>query len=230
MRRVSTLSTAFWRYLLAATLLLGGLLSGSLAGVALSRASAAGLGPLPPANPAADCGGWGLAAIDRCRAEEGIGPLVLPRNWRTLSVPDQLFVLIDLERVNRGLAPVTELLAPLNRLALRGARARRDPPFPSGGFTHAGGIYASADPPSDLEADALWMYADAGSAWGHRDIILMAGRGLVAGAGATGDVWDAEILAGYGARPGQVTFTWAGELRQFARPPAREPLARRSVR
>src|SRR5579859_838701 len=71
-----------------------------------SAATAATAGVVPPRNPASDCSagaGMGLAGINACRAAEGIGPLVLPRNWGSLTPVQQGFVVINLERVNRGL-------------------------------------------------------------------------------------------------------------------------------
>ncbi len=198
------------RYFLVASLLLGGLLCGSLTGLALAHAAVRGIGILPPANPRANCAGADLTGVDACRAREGVGKLVLPSNWSRLSAEDKLLVLVDLERVNRGLAPVGALIKPLNALAQQGAEHGTDPAFPSCScFSAGGGIWATADPPSVLEADQLWMYADASSAWGHRDNILMAGSGLVAG-------------DRYGAAA--VTFRWARELRYFTRPPTLEPL------
>jgi hypothetical protein len=218
--------SALRRYFLVTTLLLGGLLCGSLTGLALARAARAhGIGILPPAHPQTGCVGSGLAGINHCRALEGVGPLVLPSNWARLTTADKLFVLVDLERVNRGLAPIRVLLAPLNTLARQGAQHGTDPAFPSCHcFSAGGGIWATADPPSVLEADQLWMYDDAGSGWGHRDNILMAGSALVAGAGATRDSWDVEMLAGYRYRPAAVTFRWSSELPAFPRRPGREPL------
>src|SRR5579875_1143250 len=52
-----------------------------------STARAATTGVLPPRNPAADCTageGMGLSAINACRAQEGVGPLILPSNWNVL--------------------------------------------------------------------------------------------------------------------------------------------------
>ncbi len=214
------------RYFLVATLLLGGLLCGSLTGLSLAAgARAHGIGILPPANPKSDCTGWGLAGIDRCRAEEGVAKLVLPSNWSKLSTDAKLLVVVDLERVNRGLAPIGELIKPLNALAQQGAEHGTDPAFPSCTcFSAGGGIWASADPPSVLEADQLWMYDDAAAHWGHRDNILMPGASLVAGAGATRDDWDVEMLAGYRYSAGEVTFRWSRELRYFTHRPGLEPL------
>jgi hypothetical protein len=217
--------TVLRRYFLGATLLLGGLLCGSLTGLALARAAARhAIGVLPPANPKSDCRGWGVAGIDRCRAREGVAKLTLPSNFSALKPDAQLLVLIDLERVNRGLAPIAVLVRPLNALAEQGARREDDPQFPSCRcFSGGGAIWATVDPPSVFEADELWMYDDAGSGWGHRDNILLAGADLVGGAGATRGNWDFEMLTGYRYSAASVTFRWSQELRYFRRRPTLDP-------
>ncbi len=107
---------------LAACVVLGG---------AAGAAQAATVGTLPPRNPASDCnhasiagGYWGVTDIDSCRILEGVGPLTLPTNWRTLTPVEQGFVLINLERVNRGLAPIVGLSSALNQLAVPGSGQR----------------------------------------------------------------------------------------------------------
>jgi hypothetical protein len=125
-----------------------------------------------------------LTAIDAARAAEGVGPMHLPADYRTLTVTEQLLVVTDQERVDRGLIPAAGLSASLNRRAWAGARADTDPALEpmygdSAGSNWAGG-YSSV-----LEADFAWMYddgpgspnLDCGSAggsgcWGHRDNIL----------------------------------------------------------
>ncbi len=204
-------------------------------------ARAATVGIVPPRNPASDCrahDGLGIAAIDSCRAAEGVGPLRLPKNWDALTPVQRGFVLIDLERVNRGLAPIVGLSAPLNRLASAGAVARTDPAFPPGGVT-GGGIWADA--PSVLAAAYLWMYADGpggdnldcsssrdSGCWGHRDIILwdrtsgplVAGGGFAQAAGS--DSLAYLVLSDYSQS--RLTFSWAHELLYFRTRPGTEPL------
>jgi hypothetical protein len=216
----------------------------ALAAFAVASASAATLGIVPPANPTADCDSQGgnpqltLHGLDRCRAKEGVGPLVLPSNWFALSGPQEMLVLIDLERVDRGLVPVVGLSRALDRLAAKGARARDDPPFPSHGFEWGGGIWFGGD--STIGADYGWMYDDgpkgldlnedcpAGgsstSCWLHRDIILWnrTDAVLVGGGGSMKGSYAFEILAGYSRAA--LTFTWAHELRYFATKPEAEPL------
>jgi hypothetical protein len=186
----------------------------------------------------------GISAINACRADENVGPLKLPSNWSSLSAIQQGFVLIDLERVNRGLPAIVGLSGSLNTLASAGAASQNDPSFPAGGFVGGGAIWAGA--PSVLAADYMWMYADgpggtnldcgSGSdsgCWGHRDIILWdKGGTLVAGGGysaSNGGISSAYIvLSGYST--GNLTFTWAGELKYFASKPAVEPLTGQAAR
>ncbi|HET9094717.1 MAG TPA: hypothetical protein VFN36_06475 [Solirubrobacteraceae bacterium] len=200
-------------------------------------------GILPPRAPATNCGAaqglLALATINACRAQENVGPLRLPSNWGALGPVDQGFILINLERVNRGLAPIVGLSASLDQLAVAGARAGADPTFPAAGFLGGGAIWAGA--PSVLGADQLWMYDDgagggnldctgggASGCWGHRDIILWdrAGPPLVAGGGVATSAGTASfayiVLSGYSTA--NLTFSWARELRYFPTRPGLEPL------
>jgi hypothetical protein len=213
-------------------------------GIGASCAQASTAGIRPPHNPASNCGAdggtIGIAAIDACRARENVGPLRLPSNWSSLSAADQGLVLIDLERVNRGLPPIAGLSAPLNVLASAGADAGADPSFPAGSVS-GGGIWGGSH--SVFGADFMWMYSDgpggdnldctsAGSSgcWGHRDIVLwdrtraplVAGGGF-ATAGGT-DSFAYLVLSGYSMSG--LTFTWAGELKHFATRPGVEPLSK----
>jgi hypothetical protein len=161
----------------------------------------AGAAIVPPQNPGANitpapgysgpCGSLsnpnpycpsGLTLLYGDRQAEGLAPMSLPSNWTSLTPPEQLFVLTDEERIDRGLAPISGLAANLNAYAQAGANAHADPPFPHYGST-AGSTVASTS--SLGTALALWMYDDGpggtnvdcpasggGGCWGHRDIIL----------------------------------------------------------
>lgn len=207
-----------------------------------ARAASAGI--LPPRNPKADCRrsmiatSFTLTDISFCRAKEGVGKLTLPSNWRSLSRPRQLLVLVDLERVNRGLAPILGLTSILDRRAQSGAVVNLDPALPGG---HDGGALW-ADAASVAAADDAWMYYDGRDGldlnvtcgatvrrdcWLHRDIILWSrGRGLVAGAGYAKGHGDGSytfaVASGY-AHPA-LRFSWARELRYFHSRPRVEPV------
>ena len=142
------------------------------------------------------CTNYVLDAIDNARAQEGVGPMVLPSTWSTLSTVQQLFVVADLERTARGLAPYVGINPSLSADAARAAMADSDPSlapdFPVGtdavGEPGFGGAWSSGY--SVLVADYFWMYADgwggstsntpntactspgASGCWAHRDELL----------------------------------------------------------
>jgi hypothetical protein len=216
-----------------------------LAGASVALAgTSTGVNPLK--NPSADCdrsspaaGALDLQSFNACRAKEGVGPLVLPRNWATLTQSEQEFVLINLERVNRGLSPIVGLSSVLNVLAATGAATNDDPAFPSH-MSGGGGIWAEASSP--VGATYEWMYDDGpngydtnmncppsggSDCWLHRDIILWNGHGqLVAGAASGGagnrGSYAFEVVSGYSTA--NLSFTWARELRSFATRPRLELL------
>ena len=136
----------------------------------------------------ATCLDAALLAFDNARASEGIGPLTLPSDFEGLTPGEQLLVLVDCERVDRGLTPVAGELDALDGLAAVGAVDDADPSFPSGGLNDVtawawAANWASA--PSVLSAVYEWMYddgpgsgnidctiADPSGCWDHRDNIL----------------------------------------------------------
>ena len=135
------------------------------------------------------CARYVLDAIDHADAIDGATPMVLPSNWYALTIPEQLFVVADLERIDRGYPPYLGLNAALDAAARAGAQAGADPSAVTG-FAAAtwGGTWSDAFSP--LAADYGWMYQDGWSAgagsssnldctsatapgcWGHRDILL----------------------------------------------------------
>ena len=169
--------------------------------VALQAPTPAGAAIVPPQNPGANitpapgysgpCGSLsdpnlycpsGLTLLYGDRQAEGLAPMSLPSNWSSLTPPEQLFVLTDLERIDRGLPPISGLAAGLNAYAQAGANAHTDPPFPPYGSTAGSTVAATSSLGTAL---AMWMYNDGpggsdvdcpasggGGCWGHRDIIL----------------------------------------------------------
>jgi hypothetical protein len=178
---------------LAVAAILSALLTGSWLAL---PAGAAGI--LPPQNPPsniAPSSGDFLTAIDSARAAEGVGPLNISESaLAALPISEQSFIVINDERIDRGLPPISYMTSQLNADAQQGANAGDDPDFPSslgggsqlswGGSIWAGGLT------SVLEADFYWMYSDGyggagggttnsacsvgspSGCWGHRDIIL----------------------------------------------------------
>ncbi|HEX3947613.1 MAG TPA: hypothetical protein VHW47_07895 [Acidimicrobiales bacterium] len=156
------------------------------------------VGTLPPGNPPANVpqqGGTLLQATDAARAEEGVGPMGLNLSaFDALTVPQQVFVVENLERVGRGQPPVSAMTAQLDSYAQAGADGGRDPTHPltltGGGLVLQGGSIWAGGTLTTLLTNYLWMYQDGwgGSAsatsnedcgpllpigcWEHRDIVL----------------------------------------------------------
>ena len=145
-----------------------------------------------------------LAAVNHAHALEGVRPMVLPSGFARLSVPDQLFVAVNLERVDRGLSPFGGLTTALDRNAQVGADDALDPPDPGGAYALDDAEWAGGSA-NGLDAVYGWMYDDgfdsgnldclrrgAAGCWGHRKGILDnfgAGANLAMGAAVdpTGD-------------------------------------------
>ncbi len=183
------------------------------------------------------CIGAALDAINHAHALEGIRPMALPAGFGQLSVPEQLFVAVNLERVDRGLAPFSGLTTDLNQNAQRGAAAANDPPDPGSAYVLDDAEWAGGSS-NGLDAVYGWMYDDgfdsgnldclhrgAAGCWGHRKGILDdfgAGENLVMGAAlnATGDKHDGDnggtsmavTMAVAGAPARALTYTWTEAL------------------
>ena len=138
-----------------------------------------------------------LGAIDAARAREGVEPMRLPADLGRLSVAEQLFVVVDRERVDRGLPPFAGLSVGLNAAASAAAAAARLPARPGLAFARSDAEWLGAAA-NGLDADYRWMYADgpgggiegcarAGErgCWADRAIVLdrLGVRDLVMGAG-----------------------------------------------
>jgi hypothetical protein len=174
------------------------------------------------------CDAYVLDAINDARVSIGESVLALPSNWHSLSTDEQLFVLLDMERVGDGSTPVLGINTSLSLQAQIGAQESIDP-VPSTSFPATngpgGGYWGSvwAQGISPLAADYLWMYDDgwggstdttsnlactsagAFGCWGHRDIILGAGAHMSYGVGTT--CTTCEMGVGYDAVGG--TGSWA---------------------
>ncbi len=129
-----------------------------------------------------------VSAIDNARSQEGIGPLVLPADFAELTTSEQLFVMVDCERVDRGLTPIAGELTSLDQVATDAAQDQSDPSVPSAGITGlAVSAWAGNWALTEGVGDALyeWMYddglgsinidcteTDPSGCWIHRDNIL----------------------------------------------------------
>jgi len=137
-----------------------------------------------------------IAAIDQAHADEGIAPLSLPSNYYSLTPAEQLFVLVNEERVERGLPAAVGIATSLATDALGGSESNTDPSLGSPpGQIDGGSFYGTigANWAADYSTAATvfdWMYADgwagstttneactsagASGCWQHRANILAA--------------------------------------------------------
>jgi hypothetical protein len=160
------------------------------------------------------CNGDVVQAIDGARSTlEGLSAVSLNlAAFDAMTVPEQLFVIANIERVDRGITPLVGLTTQLDTVAQQGATADTDPLLSvadlTGGATVIGwGSNWAGGTTNPLGSDYYWMYDDgvggvngdctsAGDpgCWGHRDLILGAfgtasscpsGLGQYMGAGFT---------------------------------------------
>ena len=154
--------------------------------------------------------------------------------FETMAPVEQLFVIVNLERIDRGLQPVKYMTSQLDQFARTGAVDSTDPTSPNtltgGARVSSWGSIWAAGFPNVLVANDFWMYDDgfgspnedctsarAPGCWVHRDIILMpdarSGCYLAMGSGlddVSGGISYADLLVqGCGASPGDTTLTWA---------------------
>lgn len=183
--------------------------STSLAGIVPPRNPPKNLAPAPDfyasctpnvLDDTVACNSKVLEAIDHARSSEPVGPLQFNlEKFLRLSVADQLFAVVDLERVSRDEPPVTALVAQLDQVGKAGALAGGDPVLAAaslagGAQVRAWGSNWAAGSESALGADYSWMYDDgygssnyacrsphAEGCWGHRDNILRLWPSYLAG-------------------------------------------------
>ena len=137
------------------------------------------------------CDAYVLLSVNHARSLEKVKPMALPTNFSKLTPAQQIFVVLNLERVDRALAPYVGMSTALTAAAQVAARENRDPRPPANfktGPLNWGGIWAGGI--SALTSDFVWMYNDgwtgsraatsnlactsarAPLCWAHRNIIL----------------------------------------------------------
>ncbi|MGN6162686.1 MAG: fibronectin type III domain-containing protein [Marmoricola sp.] len=145
------------------------------------------------------CLAGALRDFNAARAKEGVKPMVLPSSFTSMSVPNQIFTLTNIERRDRGISSFVLLSSNLFTYVLNAANQALDPLFPS--WTMEGGSNW-ASPKNSLWAFFMWMYDDGlgsgnldctssntSGCWGHRKNILgayAAPRAMGAAVGSTG--------------------------------------------
>jgi hypothetical protein len=195
------------------------------------------LGVCYPHTDAASCTDEILQATNTARAAEGLGPMYLPSNFGALTPAEQLFVITDIERVDRGLPPFAGLDPTLSADAQAGAAANTDPRPASPPYGMSVVAWGSnwGENGNPLGSNYFWMYDDGANSgnldcvptnmsdcWGHRENILGLsqylpeyGGTLLMGAAeaypAAAGQWasDAELFTlASGPIPPQI-YTWA---------------------
>jgi hypothetical protein len=177
--------------LLLATAVAGSLMTGAVLGMS-APASAATAYPLDPSRELpVPAGAYGIdctdrpmgnvcenvfiRALNRGRALVNAPAYVLPERFHSLTGPEQLLVLVNLDRKLYGRTQAIGLNSTLNSSAQRGAVSDADPSFvPVGGQSVSyGGSNWAGNVKSPLFAYLIWMYQDAIESWQHRHNVLM---------------------------------------------------------
>jgi len=182
--------------------------------------------PVSDNSPA--CTSYLLLAINNARAIEGLVPMSLPSNWYSLSVPQQLFVVADMERTARGLPPYLGINAALTAQSQSAAQTDADPGVANGfavstdpgGYPAMGGAWSAGF--NVLAADYMWMYDDgwggsaaatsniactsasAAGCWAHRDELLGSDPGFNPGVGLAST--NCEMGVGYAVVGGSGSY------------------------
>jgi hypothetical protein len=186
------------------------------------------------------CTNYILQAINNARAIEGVRPMVLPSNWFGLSVPEQLFVVADLERTARGLPPYLGINAALSADAQHAAATNSDPAVALGfpiandaqGSPGFGGAWSGGY--AVLAADYIWMYDDAwggstaktsniactsasaAGCWAHRDELLGSDPGYNQGVGL--GCTNCEMGTGFAMVDGKASYADLIEVPKGSQP------------
>lgn len=185
------------------------------------------------------CRNQALAAINHARRIDHVSKrMILPRNFPKLTMPEQTFVVVDLERVDRHLKPFLGMTAQLNRASQSAADSNTDPnlAFWTLGrmqIYRYGGIWAGDLGPLASVYD--WMYNDGYSpssgsinidcaapggpgCWGHRQNILGTYDNmptLVTGAAVSRQsqwISIAQLFTAGNGKPPAMTYTWKQAL------------------
>jgi hypothetical protein len=164
-----------------------------------------------------------LTGINQAQAAEHLPGFVLPSNYFSLSATRQMFVLVNLERISRGVPPLVGLSPYLSATATTAAGQSADPPFqasygpvqvwapPSGNYAYGGAWGGGSVNAADVVFG--WFYGDGfgngwptftGCArpngpmcWWHREELLGV-KGFSGGTACT----DCVAGAGYASLPG----------------------------
>ena len=239
------------------------LLAGSLALVVVASASAAWGGKDPAHNTrigrmpswcrGAPTGKKCIDAVvyylDKARSRVHLPPYALPANFPTLSPPQQLFILVNLDRVQYGLQPISGMTAHLSHAALVSGVWRADDPHPSnttglntwwpgwaGAFYNAPMAYETWVWNDGLgSTNPRCTPSDHSRCWGHRHSVLWKyGPVLAMGAAAGRDSrhhrrgYTYLFVGGNAAYTPTYTYTWKQAVEDGAGTNTYDPAQRRA--
>jgi hypothetical protein len=195
---------------------------------ALTNTAARGIQNCPTnsATISSACMSGALSDFNAARAKERLGKLVLPSNFRSLTVAEQILVLTNLDRRARGIAPFIGLNQTLDQVAARGSKGHTDPPFPS--WTREGGSNWSSTY-NAFWTEYLWMYqdgvggvnmactqSDTSGCWVHRaNILRKYGAPRVMGVATYANGGDAALYLGSDTHDQTFVFLWSSEAKYF---------------
>jgi hypothetical protein len=122
-----------------------------------------------PAFASPGCEQEELEAIDNARAKEGVGPMYLPSGYSSLSGDEQLLVVLDLERVGRGLPAFAGIVASPDSVAQKGAQVSgkpagtfEDPSLPAPFSVGPGTVFAYNCRPAGVGSNDCEGYGNPG--------------------------------------------------------------------
>ncbi|EQD77067.1 hypothetical protein B1A_03130, partial [mine drainage metagenome] len=173
-----------------------------------------------------------VAAINAARSAEPVPlpPLALPAGYYQMPAPEQLFVLINLERASRNLPAVGSMSVALDQQAVGLAQQNADPAL-GGPDNIVAGVWGGDYGPTAMVFD--WLYNDgwdgvgtanggctsptASGCWGHRSDLFttQGGSGLVAGIGCSPswsgrtDMESCTVEFASGSNYGASAYTWS---------------------
>jgi len=192
-------------------------------------------------NNSPGCTQYLVQIVNTARKMENLPPMVLPTNWYSLTPPEQLFVMADLERTARGLPPYLGINKVLSGSAQRAADTQSDPTsapgFPIGldaeHVSGMGSLWGTGF--SAIESDYEWMYNDgwsgrrsttfniacssssAPACWGHRNELLGFDGSYDPGVGLY--CRNCEMGVGFAEMDGHSSFADLIELPRSGAPP-----------
>jgi hypothetical protein len=163
-----------------------------------------------------------LINMDYCGATlEGLAPLTLPNNWTALTDTQRGFVLLNLERIERGETPFLGESTTLDGYAMQGAEANTDPTPPDNADWSGSNWFGGTDSTDAVQGYVFDDGPGSGNlacsdgvtwgCWGHRDNILddATETNLAAGL-ADGPNGDSTMVFGYTYT--DFNFSWAAEV------------------